>query len=181
MLAGEWQNEIMYKGELMHIPYGSPLPGLQNGEVQWGNAGIQYRGSLWDPSTARADETTIRLIARTFLNTSYLWGGKSVFGVDCSGFCQTVYRFLNIPLLRDAYQQATQGEVVGFLQETKCGDLAFFDNDEGKITHVGILLNPSEIIHSSAKVRIDPIDNMGIINHENRERTHKLRLVKRMF
>lgn len=104
-----------------------------------------------------------------------------MFGVDCSGFCQMVYRFCNVHLLRDAYQQATQGEVVGFLQEARCGDLAFFDNEEGRITHVGILLNDNEIIHSSVKVRIDSIDNMGIINRDTRQRTHKLRIIKRMI
>jgi len=92
-----------------------------------------------------------------------------------------VYRFFNIPLLRDAYLQATQGESVGFLQEVKCGDLAFFDNAEGRITHVGILLNESEIIHASGKVRIDKIDNAGIINTDTGLRTHQLRIIKRYF
>jgi gamma-D-glutamyl-L-lysine dipeptidyl-peptidase len=99
--------------------------------------------------------------------------------VDCSGFCQTVYKFFNKPILRDASQQATQGEIVGFLQEARCGDLAFFDNPEGRITHVGILLSESEVLHSSVKVRIDPIDNMGIINKDTGERTHQLRIIKR--
>ena len=81
--------------------------------------------------------------------------------------------------MRDAYQQAEQGEVVGFLQQAKCGDLAFFDNDEGRITHVGILLNNQTIIHSAGRVRIDNIDNAGIINTETGERTHKLRIIKR--
>ena len=92
-----------------------------------------------------------------------------------------VFKCLGVPLLRDAYQQATQGDGVGFLQEVKCGDLAFFDNDEGRITHVGILLNDREIIHSSSKVRIDRIDTQGIINTDTQERTHKLRLIKRYF
>ncbi|MFX4377312.1 NlpC/P60 family protein, partial [Acinetobacter baumannii] len=80
---------------------------------------------------------------------------------------------------RDAYQQAALGDVVGFLQEVRCGDLAFFDNVEGRITHVGILLDSEHIIHASGKVRIDLIDNMGILNTDTGERTHKLRIIKR--
>jgi cell wall-associated NlpC family hydrolase len=87
---------------------------------------------------------------------------------------------MNIYLHRDAYQQATQGEGIGFLQEANCGDLAFFDNEHGKITHVGILLDSSTIIHASGKVRIDSIDNVGIINSETGLRTHNLRVIKRM-
>ena len=121
----------------------------------------------------------IRHLASLYLNTPYLWGGKSVFGIDCSGFSQQIFKMLGIYLPRDAYQQATSGEVIGFLEEVQCGDLAFFDNEEGKITHVGIMLDQSSIIHASGKVRIDRIDHSGIINAETGKRTHKLRLLKR--
>ena len=96
-----------------------------------------------------------------------------------NGFTQQVFRFLNRALPRDAYQQAAIGEIVGFLQEATCGDLAFFDNADGKITHVGIMLNASTIMHASGKVRVDDIDNMGIINRDTGERTHQLRIIKR--
>ena len=86
---------------------------------------------------------------------------------------------MNIKLPRDAYQQASLGEIVGFLQEATCGDLAFFDNAEGKITHVGIMLDGATIIHASGKVRVDDIDNYGIINRDTGERTHQLRIIKR--
>jgi cell wall-associated NlpC family hydrolase len=92
-----------------------------------------------------------------------------------------VFKFLNIYLQRDAWMQAEQGETVNFLQEAHCGDLAFFDNEEGRITHVGILLNENEIIHSAGKVRIDKIDTEGILNLETKQRTHKLRIIKRYF
>ena len=109
-------------------------------------------------------------------------GSRAKYEIDKdSGFTQMIYKSLGVPLLRDAYQQATQGEGIGFLQEVKCGDLAFFDNVEGRITHVGILLNEREIIHSSGKVRIDRIDSQGILNTDTQERTHQLRLIKRYF
>jgi cell wall-associated NlpC family hydrolase len=125
-------------------------------------------------------EETLKKIAEIYVNTAYQWGGRSVFGVDCSGFTQVVFKCMNIRLLRDASQQATQGDAIGFLMEAKPGDLAFFDNNEGKITHVGILLNANTIIHASAKVRIDTIDNFGIVNGETGKRTHTLRVIKRI-
>jgi len=117
--------------------------------------------------------------ARFYLNAPYLWGGKSIFGIDCSGFTQMVFRMLNIDLPRDAWQQAEQGSVVNFLQEIEPGDLAFFDNDEGRIIHVGIMLDSQQIIHASGKVRIDVLDDQGIYNAEMGRHTHKLRIVKR--
>lgn len=114
-----------------------------------------------------------------YLNAPYLWGGKSVFGIDCSGFTQMVFRQFGIKLKRDAYQQAEQGDLVGFLQEARAGDLAFFDNEEGRITHVGIMLDNERIIHASGRVKIDAIDNQGIYSNELNRYTHKLRIVKR--
>jgi hypothetical protein len=178
-LVRDWFEKITYNGREMRIPYGSQLPGLVKGIARWGDVSIKFDGQLIEPVTKIFTPEAIMEVALPFLNTSYLWGGKSVFGVDCSGFCQTVFKFFNIALNRDAWQQAEQGEGIGFLQEARCGDLAFFDNAEGRITHVGILLNDAEIMHSSVKVRIDPIDNMGIINADTKERTHRLRLIKR--
>jgi hypothetical protein len=119
--------------------------------------------------------------AHWYLGTPYLWGGKSIWGIDCSGFVQMVYKMADIFMPRDAWQQAEGGDVVGFLQEAVPGDLAFFDNAEGRITHVGILLNEKEIIHASGVVRVDPIDNHGILNKQSGKRTHNLRIIKRFF
>ncbi|MBY0348012.1 MAG: C40 family peptidase [Hydrotalea flava] len=123
-------------------------------------------------------EQNIQRITRAFLGTPYLWGGKSVFGIDCSGFTQQVFKLFNIVLPRDAYQQAALGKSIGFLEEANCGDLAFFDNEEGHITHVGILFNTHTIIHASGYVKIDAIDAMGIISTLHSKRTHRLRLIK---
>lgn len=125
-------------------------------------------------------DLNLEQITTQYLNSPYLWGGKTPWGIDCSGFTQMVFRQKNILLKRDAYQQAEQGDSLTFLTEGKLGDLAFFDNNEGKITHVGILLNNEKIIHASGKVRIDQIDNYGIINSETKKYSHKLRFIKRM-
>jgi hypothetical protein len=120
-------------------------------------------------------------IAKQYLNSPYLWGGKTPWGIDCSGFTQIVFRQINLKIKRDAYQQAEQGESVAFLSESKFGDLAFFDNDDGKITHVGMLLNSDTIIHASGKVRIDQIDNYGIMDADSKKYSHKLRFIKRFL
>ena len=114
-----------------------------------------------------------------YLNAPYLWGGKTPFGIDCSGFTQMVYKLNGYSLLRDASQQATQGEALSFIEESEAGDLAFFDNDEGVITHVGIIMEDNYIIHSSGKVRIDRLDHLGIFNPDTQRHTHKLRVIKK--
>ncbi|MDF2189489.1 C40 family peptidase [Paraflavitalea sp. CAU 1676] len=182
LYVGDWTDKVLINGVAARVPMGTPVLAPAQEPIQAGPYRLAYAvGSAWNAATAKPTPEAIKARAERFLNTPYLWGGRSIFGIDCSGFCQTVYRFFNIPLLRDAYLQATQGESVGFLQEVKCGDLAFFDNAEGRITHVGILLNESEIIHASGKVRIDKIDNAGIINTDTGLRTHQLRIIKRYF
>jgi gamma-D-glutamyl-L-lysine dipeptidyl-peptidase len=123
----------------------------------------------------------IRELVLSWLNAPYQWGGRSVFGVDCSGFTQIIFRQLGIKLMRDAYQQAESGEMVNFISEGRCGDLAFFDNDDKKIVHTGILLGNDEIIHASGRVRIDKIDHYGIFNTEKNSYSHHLRMIKRYF
>lgn len=131
-------------------------------------------------NTLQPDRSFLEKLLEQWVNVPYLWGGRTMMGVDCSGFTQVVYRMMGVKILRDASQQATQGQLVDFLQEATCGDLAFFDDQEGKIYHVGILLNSNQIIHASGSVRIDNIDNAGIIQGSGM-RTHQLRIIKRYF
>jgi hypothetical protein len=116
-----------------------------------------------------------------YLNSPYLWGGKTPFGIDCSGFTQMVYKLNGYKLLRDASQQATQGEALSFIEESEPGDLAFFDNNEGAIVHVGIIMKDNYIIHAHGKVRIDRLDHSGIYNVDKKMHTHKLRVIKKVI
>lgn len=127
------------------------------------------------------DKSQLVKTAFKYLNAPYLWGGKTPFGIDCSGFTQMVYKFNGLALSRDASQQALQGETLSFLEEAEPGDLAFFDNAEGRITHVGIILKDAYIIHASGKVRIDKLDHSGIFNETTQQYTHNLRVVKKII
>ena len=127
------------------------------------------------------DKELLIKTAYMYLNTPYLWGGRSPMGIDCSGFTQMVYKINGISLKRDASQQAQEGETLSFIEESEAGDLAFFDDKEGKITHVGLLLEKNHIIHAHGAVRIDQIDQTGIFNSETKTHSHKLRMIKKII
>jgi hypothetical protein len=174
-------NKVICDKEKMFVPFGSSLAAFKKNNAVWNNKHIYYKGKKYDSSREKINKGNIRLIALKYLNTAYLWGGKSIIGIDCSGFTQSVYKFLNIYLPRDSWQQAELGNTVDLLHRARCGDLCFFDNEKGRITHVGLLLNSHEIIHSSGKVRIDKIDKDGIRNSDTGELTHKIKVIKRCF
>ncbi len=165
--------------EKLNLVAGSNIPNTLDKFFYLRNIKYKLEGETITPAKDKFRSGVID-VARFYLNAPYLWGGKSVFGIDCSGLTQMVFRQFGFKLKRDAYQQAEQGELVAFLQEAKGGDLAFFDNEEGKITHVGIMLDNERIIHASGRVRIDSLDNQGIFNKEMNRYTHKLRIIKRL-
>lgn len=168
------------ENEKFNIPPGSSLPQLNKNIITIDNTQYVLNGEISKANT-KPDRDRIVEIAMLYLNSPYLWGGRTPFGIDCSGFTQIVFKINGIKLMRDASQQSTQGNTISFISEAQAGDLAFFDNEEEEIIHVGIILDKNKIIHASGKVRIDKIDHYGIFNIEINKYTHKLRLLKNYF
>lgn len=127
------------------------------------------------------DNWDLKTVCMQFLNAPYLWGGKNPLGIDCSGFTQLILKIFGVNIPRDAGNQVNVGENINFISDSQTGDLAFFDDDEGNIIHVGIILDKHDIIHASGKVRIDKIDQQGINNLELKKYTYKLRVIKRIL
>ncbi|NJY63783.1 C40 family peptidase [Salinimicrobium sp. CDJ15-81-2] len=164
--------EFVSSGEqLIPIPMGAELNG----------AGLMQHTHSGSITSGKKAKENLLETAFLYLNAPYLWGGKSPFGIDASGFTQMVYKLNGYKLLRTPSEQARQGESLSFIEEGEPGDLAFFDNAEGVINHVGIMMSDNYIIHADGKVRLDRIDHSGIYNSEIRRHTHKLRVIKKII
>ncbi len=161
---------------LMPIPLGASLSFLNYEAINTENFNFEGLKTSGEKPKANLINT-----AFMYMHAPYLWGGKTPFGIDCSGFTQMVYKLNGYKLQRDASQQANQGDALSFIEESEPGDLAFFDNEEGNIIHVGIIMEDNYIIHASGKVRIDRLDHLGIYNAELNRHTHKLRVIKKVI
>jgi gamma-D-glutamyl-L-lysine dipeptidyl-peptidase len=161
---------------LIPIPLGASLSFLSHNDINISN--YEFEGLK---ISGQKPKSNLINTAFMYLNSPYLWGGKTPFGIDCSGFTQMVYKLNGYKLLRDASQQSNQGEALSFIEESEPGDLAFFDNEDGNIIHVGIIMDDNYIIHASGKIRIDRLDHLGIYNAETNKHTHKLRVIKKII
>lgn len=159
---------------VLYLPAGSSLSFLNGTTCYLEKEKFEIIGQI-------GQNESIDLVAKSFINSPYLWGGRTHFGIDCSGFTQMIFKLKGVQLKRDASMQAEQGKLVESLTSALIGDLAFFKNENDKITHVGMLLNREHIIHASGKVKIDIIDEKGIYSEEQSRYTHKLAFIKRIF
>lgn len=159
---------------VLYLPAGSSLSFLNGTTCYLEKEKFEIIGQM-------GQSESIDLVAKSFINTPYLWGGRTHFGIDCSGFVQLVFKLKGMQLKRDASMQAEQGKPINSIADALIGDLAFFENADGKITHVGMLLNRENIIHASGKVKIDILDEKGIYSEEQSRYTHKLTSIRRIY
>lgn len=162
------------------LTIGATLFNFKNNKSSIGNLSFIFEGNTVDSTKKRLVKDVIET-AYLFLNAPYLWGGRSPFGIDCSGFTQLVYKLNGYKLPRDASQQVELGFSLSFVEEAESGDLAFFDNEEGNIVHVGIVLDNQQIIHASGSVRVDKFDHYGIFNSNTKKYSHMLRVIKKVI
>lgn len=178
-ISTELVASLLFRKELVQILIGSVLP-ISSTELFQIEEQLAYNGSSKNMGEKR-DFEFLREIAMKYRNAPYQWGGKSPFGIDCSGLTQQVFRICGYRLKRDAWQQYQQGDAVSSLDAAIPGDLLFFNQDEGKIGHVGILLEGNAFIHASGKVRIDRVDEKGLINSQTNLHSHHLVGIRRII
>lgn len=188
----QWSNTETYSLELVHsinnnrnivpILLGSSLPEFDGLHFKMPNSKYIFNGKVTSNNIQSIEKIDmVKRIAKMYLHAPYLWGGRSVFGIDCSGFTQMVFKLISIKLPRDAYQQVGHGDLIDFVPQIQVGDLVFFHNKDNRVHHVGIALGNDSIIHASGKVRIDKLDHHGIYNVEIKKYTHKLKVIKRLL
>lgn len=174
--------QVIYNTEnAFPVLLGSSLPHFDGLHVRMPDSKFVCNGLVLDPTSVEITPERIERLTKLFLHAPYLWGGRSVFGIDCSGFTQVVFKMLGLAIPRDASQQVHEGTIIDFVANAQVGDLAYFENEQQKVIHVGIVLDDHKIIHASGKVRIDTLDHHGIFNSETKRYTHKLKIIKRIL
>lgn len=166
-------------GQTIPLTAGTRLTNYKDGRFEVLGVGFRIDPSMVITKPFAMNEQNLLQVVRFFLNVPYLWGGKNALGMDCSGFSQIIMSLFGKHLLRNASEQVTQGEPVAELKQAQAGDLAFFDHEDGKISHVGIIIDPERIIHCSGRVKVEKLDTTGIYNTEQGGFSHHLVTIRR--
>lgn len=171
----KWRDES--SGAELWLPAGSLLTYNNDGEYMLsGTVVVPY-----DNDNPIGDkQVSLSKSALKFLKAPYQWGGRTVSGIDCSGLSQIVSKLNGITIPRDASQQVKSGVAVAWSMRCE-NDLAFFESQNGSITHVGILISKDELIHASGYVRVDKLTVEGVFNVEEDRITHKLTCLRRLI
>ena len=167
-------------GQTIPLTAGTRLTNYQNGRFEVLGVGFRIDANMVITQPLELQESTLLQTVRFFLNVPYLWGGKNAIGMDCSGFTQVIMSLFGKSLPRNASEQVALGEKIANLSEAKAGDLAFFDHNEGKISHVGLVIDSERVIHCSGRVKVEKLDLNGIFNAENGDYSHHLVSIKRI-
>jgi hypothetical protein len=183
-IVASHDSRLVFEHGALRLPLGAELPNTAGKSLIVCGEKAAFKGKKAAIADQVLSAEELISAAKEFLHAPYLWGGRTVQGLDCSGLIQLAFKMCGFSMPRDAWQQAEKGTNVDFLQEARTGDVAFFSNDEGRIVHVGILLDAQTIMHAtetSGRAVIDRIDTEGIISVSLRKRTHRLRAIRRYF
>ena len=167
-------------GQTIPLSAGTRLANYHDGHFEVLGVGFRIDPTMVFEQVPELNQQNLLQTVRFFLNVPYLWGGKNALGMDCSGFTQVIMSLFGRSLLRNASEQATQGEPVSSLSECKAGDLVFFDHEDGKISHVGIVIDSERVIHCSGRVKVERLDETGIFSSEQGQYTHHLVQLRRV-
>lgn len=178
-ITTELTTGILYNKRRSVILMGSIIP-ISSSELFKMEEQFAFNGEAKNLGQKR-DYEYLKTTAFRYLYAPYLWGGKSPFGIDCSGFVQMVFKICGYRLDRDSSQQAKQGKVVEGFESRGPGDLAFFRRQSERINHVGIVLEQGRIIHASGQVRIDKLTSAGIVHQDTGRQTHELVQLRRVL
>lgn len=176
----------MNNSQTIPLAAGTRLPKYENGTFEVLGVPFRIDPSMVLEKPMPLNQDSLMQLSRFFLNTPYLWGGKNALGMDCSGLTQVLLSLMGVQILRNASEQATQGEPVASLSEARPCDLVFFDK-HGRVTHVGILLTQDTVLHCSGRVKVEKIDEEGIVSSENNtlykvgDHTHHLCAIRRFY
>ncbi len=163
------------------LTIGARLPRFDGMQFSINGKKLTFSGRAVFPKDIETSREMLVKLAKKYINTPYIWGGRSAMGIDGDGFVQIVTRMLNIKMPREAEAQINLGENVAFVEQAMPGDIAFFENKRGRIVHSGFILEDRKIIHAYGKVRVDTIDHYGIFNQDLNRYTHRLRIIKKVL